>query len=64
MANHEAPEGQVYVCGACGRRSRDKYGFKPIDAGWDESCAMNAVLCYAEKKDANDGRGLRWAVVE
>ncbi len=44
MANEEAPEGQVYVCTACGKRSKDRYGGKAIDRGWDVSCAMNAVL--------------------
>lgn len=47
--NHTAPEGQVYVCGACGKRSRDRYGDKRIDRGWDVSCMMHAVLCYEER---------------
>lgn len=40
-----APEGRIYVCGACGRTSATRYGFK------DSSCMSNAVLCYVEKKD-------------
>lgn len=44
--NQTAPEGQVFVCGACGKRSRDRYGNNPIDRGWDESCMLHAVLCY------------------
>ncbi len=45
-----APEGQVYVCGACGKTSTTRYG---LDAknGWDESCMLNAVLCYTTKVD-------------
>lgn len=44
--NQTAPEGQVFVCAACGKRSRDLYGLQSIDKGWDESCMLNAVLCY------------------
>ncbi len=43
--NHYAPEGQVYVCGVCGKRSPDRHGAFAIDAGWDESCVLHAVLC-------------------
>jgi len=43
--NEVAPEGQVYVCGACGKRSRDLYGSQAINYGWDESCMLNAFLC-------------------
>lgn len=41
----KAPEGTVWVCGACGKTSPDW-----IDGprGWDESCAMNSVLCYTK----------------
>jgi hypothetical protein len=39
-----APEGQVFICAACGKRSRDIYGDQKIDRGWDESCFMNRVL--------------------
>jgi hypothetical protein len=46
--NQVAPEGQVYVCGACGKRSRDKYGDQKISYGWDVSCMLHAVLCYDE----------------
>ena len=46
MSNHVAPDGQVYVCGACGKRSRDKYGDNAIDHGWDVSCMMHAVLVH------------------
>jgi hypothetical protein len=43
----QAPEGQVWVCGACGRYSKNS-----LDIG-DESCFLNAVLCYEEKVDEN-----------
>jgi hypothetical protein len=51
-----APEGQIYVCAACGKRARSRFGFDAmgrstwIDHGWDTSCMTHAVLCYAEKK--------------
>ncbi len=40
-----APDGAIWVCRACGKTGRDLYG----DPGtsWDESCAMNAILCDA-----------------
>jgi hypothetical protein len=49
-----APADQVWVCGACGKTSRTRYGFDDsnksvADRGWDESCMMNAVLCWADR---------------
>ncbi len=50
-----APEGQIYVCAACGKRSRTRYGFDDNNQnvgpshGWDESCMLNAVLCYEQR---------------
>lgn len=43
-----APEGQVFICAACGKKSSKLLG----DAGydWDESCILNAVLCYLDGK--------------
>ncbi len=57
-----APEGQVYVCGACGKTSPTRYGFDDADRnvadpGWDESCMLNAVLCFAPSiKRSAEGR--------
>jgi hypothetical protein len=42
-AEYASPDGQVWVCGACGKASRNR-----MIVG-DESCFLNAVLCYAEK---------------
>lgn len=39
----------VFVCMACGKRSKDRYGNSPIDRGWDESCMLNSVECYTDK---------------
>lgn len=62
MPNRIAPEGEIFVCGACGKRSRDQYGYEAIDRGWDESCMLNAVLCYADKRFNKDGL-LTWEAV-
>lgn len=43
---HVAPEGFIYVCGACGKTARDTYNGP---RGWDESCMLNAVLCYEKE---------------
>lgn len=56
-----APEGQVWICGACGKRSRTRYGFdadeKPttLDWGWDESCMLHAVLCFEDLRADDKG---------
>lgn len=49
--NKVAPKGQVWVCAICGKRSRDPYGNKWIDPGWDELCYFNSVLCYEKPND-------------
>lgn len=54
--NVVAGEGQVWVCGACGKCSRDKYGEQPIDRGWDESCMLNSTLCDESTLVFRNGR--------
>lgn len=39
-----AAPGTTWVCAACGKTSRTRYGLD--EAGWDEACMMNAVLCH------------------
>jgi hypothetical protein len=44
-----APEGTIYVCLACGKTSKTRYGFDEQNKrtsmpGWDESCMMNCDL--------------------
>ena len=57
MANQVAPEGQVWVCAACGKRSKDLYGHQPINRGWDVSCMLNALLCREDSLTlGDDGR--------
>ncbi len=49
MANideYEAPEGAVWVCNACGKRSKHRtHGTEGLSMGWDSSCFTWAVLC-------------------
>ncbi len=56
MGNHVAPAGQVFVCAACGKRSKDKYGEQKIDRGWDASCMMNSFLVHEESIMMEGGR--------
>lgn len=52
MPNKIAKYGTIYVCGACGKTSEDLFGMEGKHShGWDESCSMNAVLCYERKDD-------------
>lgn len=39
-----APEGKIFVCGACGKTSKELHGGPTAMPFWDESCALNAVL--------------------
>lgn len=59
MANQRAKAGQVFVCAACGKLSKDRYGNRKISKGWDASCMLHAVLCY--EKPTEDGM---WVAVE
>lgn len=47
--NKLAPPGKVWRCQACGKRSRDRYGYQRIDHGYDVSCMLNAVLVPDEE---------------
>lgn len=45
-AQRFAPKGAIWVCAACGKTARDKYGMEGEHSpGWDESCMLNAFLC-------------------
>src|SRR5689334_19239416 len=41
MADNIAPPGKLWVCCACGKTTRDKYG---NEGRWDESCMLNSIL--------------------
>ena len=56
-----APEGHIYVCAACGKTSKSRYGFDDHDRsvashGWDESCMLNCAL-FREADVVRDERG-------
>jgi len=40
----KAEEGEIWVCGACGKTSSTRYGLD--SRGWDASCILNSVLCW------------------
>jgi len=59
VGDRTAADDEVFVCLACGKTSRTKYGFDgTADPGWDESCMLN---CQKFKKDqvVYQGRKLR-----
>jgi len=66
MSDIRAPEGQIFVCHACGKTSPTLYDIDgAADRGWDESCMMNAILCYAEGLErGDDGRVTKAKAVE
>lgn len=50
--NRIAPPGKIWICAACGKKSKDRYGIVgEHSSGWDESCMLNAVLCEEPKND-------------
>ena len=59
ISNHdiasEAKDGFVYVCMVCGKRSKDIYGEKAINHGWDESCALWASEIEESRLVIQDG---------
>ena len=49
-----APDGTIFVCGACGKLAKCIYGDGPDSpVSWDESCMLNAVLVYEDRRDEN-----------
>jgi hypothetical protein len=50
-----APEGWVWICFACGKRSKDVYG--EVGSSWDESCMLNSRLVEEKSiRTGSDGR--------
>jgi hypothetical protein len=62
--NREAGPNQVFVCGACGKRSKDLHGTKALDKGWDVSCTLNAVLCKEDTLTYKNNKLVYAEVVE
>jgi hypothetical protein len=58
-----APEGTVWVCGACGKTHKDRYGIEGKGSrSWDESCMLNAILCMEEPVVEPSGK-IVWSAV-
>lgn len=56
MAARFAPDGAIWVCGACGKTHKDQYGIEGVGSlGWDESCMLNAVLCHESRHVSRGG---------
>ena len=57
-----AKPGTVWACAACGKRHRDRYGIQGKgNPGWDESCALNAVLCWDKPSPLAEVPREQWA---
>jgi len=54
----KAPPGSVWVCQACGKYSKDRFGDDPVKSrGWDASCMLNSALydiCQLNIDEATD----------
>lgn len=53
--NEVAPVGQIWVCTACGKQSRDRHGEQAVSKWWDVSCMLNSILCYEDKLVLENG---------
>jgi len=51
-----APEGYVYVCHACGKRSPTRAPSRGSQRWWDESCMLNCSLEREADLVLRDGR--------
>lgn len=56
MTERAAPPGAIWVCAVCGKTHSDLYGIERAGSrSWDESCALNAVLCHKDMHVRDDG---------
>lgn len=62
--NKVAGPGEVFVCTACGRRSKDRNGEQKIHSGWDTSCRTHAVKFREEDLILDPKTGAVTAVKE
>lgn len=53
-SNEVAPAGSLFVCCACGKTSRTRYGIGNTN-GWDESCMLNCQLFEESWLHYNEG---------
>jgi hypothetical protein len=64
-ADRLARKGTIWVCAACGKTHTDRYGIEGEGSReWDESCALHAVLCHAEKAPDENGNLAWWSAEE
>jgi hypothetical protein len=56
-AKYLAPDGQIWVCGACGRNGKDRTRL-------GDSCFTWAVLCYERVSDSENWCAVPDAVIE
>lgn len=52
VVSNIAPPGWIWRCGACGKKTRDRYGEA---GGWDESCMLNSTLVKEPNPNARRG---------
>ena len=58
VSDSKAGDGQIYVCAACGRTSKTRYGMG------DSSCVLHAVLCYDNPSNGDNGKPIWMPVKE
>lgn len=49
-----APDGKLWVCFACGKTAKDKFGGALAMEGWDASCMINSGLVDIDKLVFNE----------
>ena len=55
LSKYEAPEGQVWVCLACGKRAKNRVS-GGIDRGWDAACFLNSRSFEEDSLILENGR--------
>lgn len=45
LTNYDCKPGEIWVCSACGKTSKNRYDGDTLSPSWDTSCFLNAVLC-------------------
>lgn len=52
--DRRSPEGMIWQCGACGKKSEDRYGLLGWHSyGWDESCMLNCSPVVDTRESTN-----------
>jgi hypothetical protein len=58
VTDETAPEGTIFVCAACGRTNKTRYGFG------DSACSLHVVLCVESSLVFEDGLVIKAEAVE